>query len=102
MHSLGGRCRATLLAEPRCLVVGAYARDLLLHHVHGFDIERATSDVDFAVAVADWGQFFAARASLLASRLFSPDREPDATIAVCRHQDAGVSSAFLMVDESRR
>lgn len=56
------------------LLVGALARDLLLHYGHGFKIERATADVDFALAVANWEQFSAARAALLASGLFSPYR----------------------------
>src|SRR6185295_5180343 len=36
---------------------GAMARDILLKHVHGIETGRATSDVDFAVAVKDWEQF---------------------------------------------
>lgn len=56
------------------LLVGALARDLLLHYGHGFKIERATADVDFALAVANWEQFSAVRAALLASGLFSPYR----------------------------
>jgi predicted nucleotidyltransferase len=34
------------------LLVGAAARDLLLVHVHGQRVRRATKDVDFAVAIA--------------------------------------------------
>jgi len=52
--------------------VGALARDLLLHYAHGFKIERATTDVDFALAVDSWGEFSAARDALLASKLFTP------------------------------
>jgi len=36
------------------LLVGAAARDLLLVHVHGQRVRRATKDVDFAVAIASW------------------------------------------------
>ena len=68
------------------LLVGALARDLLLHHVHGFKIERATTDVDFALAVASWEQFSAVRAALLASDLFSPYRN---TAHKLRHSKFG-------------
>jgi predicted nucleotidyltransferase len=54
------------------LLVGALARDLLLHYGHGFKIERATADVDFALAVANWEQFSAARTALLERGPFSP------------------------------
>jgi predicted nucleotidyltransferase len=36
------------------LLVGAAARDLLLVHVHGQRVRRATKDVDFAVAIGSW------------------------------------------------
>lgn len=36
------------------LLVGAAARDLLLVHVHGQRVRRATKDVDFAVAIDSW------------------------------------------------
>jgi len=39
------------------IVVGATARDLVLHHVHGARIQRATDDVDFAIEVSDWNAF---------------------------------------------
>ena len=57
------------------LIVGALARDLLLHYGSGFKIERATADVDCALAVADWAQYSAMRDALLASGLFSPYRD---------------------------
>ena len=39
------------------MLVGAAARDLLLVHVHGQRVRRATKDVDFAVALASWEAF---------------------------------------------
>jgi len=39
------------------VIVGAYARDLVLHYGHGADIQRATDDVDFAIEVPDWNAF---------------------------------------------
>jgi predicted nucleotidyltransferase len=41
----------------RSLVVGATARDLILHHVHDLPITRATVDLDIAVAVRSWEVF---------------------------------------------
>ena len=39
------------------IVVGATARDLVLHHGHGAEIRRATDDVDFGIEVPNWGAF---------------------------------------------
>ncbi len=36
------------------VVVGASARDLVLHYAYGIDITRATTDLDFAIEVEDW------------------------------------------------
>ena len=44
----------TAAGREQVLLVGAQARDLLLHHIHGVRIVRATTDVDLAFAVADW------------------------------------------------
>ena len=41
----------------RPLLVGAMARDLLLHYAHSVPIARATEDVDLAFSVADWDEF---------------------------------------------
>jgi len=48
------------------MLVGATARDILLSHVFGLPTRRATYDIDFAVAVRDWGQFDALKARLVA------------------------------------
>ena len=39
------------------VVVGATARDLVLHYGHGARIQRATRDVDFAIEVPSWVAF---------------------------------------------
>ena len=52
------------------LLAGAGARDLLLENVYGLDPGRATRDLDFAVAVQSWGQFFALRKSLTSTAEF--------------------------------
>lgn len=41
------------------VVIGATARDLVLHHFYGAKIQRATMDVDFAIQVADWSAYSA-------------------------------------------
>lgn len=56
--------------EMSYFVIGATARDILLEHVYGLDTTRATRDVDFAVAVSSWEQFFALKDELIASGAF--------------------------------
>jgi predicted nucleotidyltransferase len=52
-------------AEIPYMLVGATARDLLLHHVHGLRITRATYDLDFAILVGSWDHFNEAKRLLL-------------------------------------
>lgn len=54
-------------------VVGAMARDLLLHAVFGLESGRATRDVDLAVVVAGWPHFEAIKARLVGTGAFIPD-----------------------------
>jgi predicted nucleotidyltransferase len=56
------------------IVVGATARDLLLHHVFGIPAIRATRDVDFAIAVENWEKFQGLRDALLATNHFAPSK----------------------------
>lgn len=56
------------------LLVGAMARDLLLYYAHKIPVGRATEDVDLAFAVADWEEFEALRAALLASTYIEADK----------------------------
>lgn len=46
------------------VIVGATARDLVLHYGHGARIERATQDVDFAIEVPCWSAFSALKDKL--------------------------------------
>jgi hypothetical protein len=39
------------------VVIGATARDLVLHYYYGARIQRGTQDIDFAIQVADWSAF---------------------------------------------
>lgn len=47
------------------LLIGASARDMLMNHVFGIESRRATHDVDFAIALADWDSFHLLRNALL-------------------------------------
>lgn len=55
------------------VVVGAAARDLVLHYGYGAKLQRATLDIDVAVQVSDWQAFEKLRAELLAMD-FQPDK----------------------------
>ncbi|MFZ6770806.1 nucleotidyl transferase AbiEii/AbiGii toxin family protein [Undibacterium sp. Di26W] len=52
-------------------VVGATARDILLTHVYGIAIQRATLDIDFAIAVKNWSEFDKLKTGLLKVKGFS-------------------------------
>ena len=58
------------------LVLGAAARDLLLVHVHGVAVYRATEDTDLALAVPSWDAFRRLRDRLVQSGDFKPDDPP--------------------------
>lgn len=51
------------------LIVGAMARDLVMHHGFGANIERGTRDVDFAIQVASWQEFSTLKEALSAQGL---------------------------------
>lgn len=51
------------------LIVGAMARDLVMHYGFGANIERGTRDVDFAIQVASWQEFNALKEALSAQGL---------------------------------
>jgi predicted nucleotidyltransferase len=56
------------------LVVGAMARDLLLHYGQGVPITRATTDIDLGVAVSSWADFHQLRDACLNSGHFTSGR----------------------------
>lgn len=51
-------------------LVGATARIILLEHVHGLNVGRATRDIDFAFAVESWDQFQAIKTRLIETTKF--------------------------------
>lgn len=55
---------ATKLQIPY-LVVGASARDMVLHYGYGTKIQRATADIDFALQVPSWNAFTTLRKELI-------------------------------------
>jgi len=57
---------ATQLQIPY-LIVGASARDMVLHYGYGAKVQRATADIDFALQVPSWSAFATLRKKLLAN-----------------------------------
>lgn len=55
-------------------IVGATARDILLHHAHDIPSTRATIDLDIGVSVSDWGRFQALQDALVNSGLFTASK----------------------------
>ena len=75
-RDLGGLARLVAVVRQAAgttpiLLVGAAARDLLLLHAHGIELQRATEDTDLALAVHAWPDFLALRERLVASYGFT-------------------------------
>lgn len=49
------------------LIVGASARDLVMHHAYGATVQRATTDIDFALQVPSWDAFTELKNTLIKS-----------------------------------
>lgn len=65
--------RVARLTNLQYFVVGATARDILMYHLHGFPLNRASPDIDFAMAIESWPAFEALRAALIREPAFQPD-----------------------------
>lgn len=61
---------ATVAQNAPVMVVGAFARDLLVHYAYGIPARRQTEDVDFAIAVADWSVYADLKTRLLENGQF--------------------------------
>lgn len=59
----------------RWLIVGATARELILHHAYGMEAGRRTEDLDIAIAVRSWQKFEGVEKELVA-RGATHDLEP--------------------------
>jgi predicted nucleotidyltransferase len=57
----------------RYFLVGATARDILMYHLHGFPLNRASPDIDFAIAIEDWTAFERLKEALLRQPGFRQD-----------------------------
>lgn len=59
------------------LLIGAFAREVLLDKGLGIPVTRATKDIDLAIAVENWNHFGSLRQRLLDSGEFtvSPERQ---------------------------
>jgi len=52
-------------------IVGATARDIVLHHGFGIEVRRATKDIDLAVQVASWDEFQGLKKNLIKTGRFA-------------------------------
>jgi predicted nucleotidyltransferase len=57
-------------------VVGAAARDIILHYGYGVEIIRATEDIDLGVMVEDWDKFTQLKEAIIGSETFNQGKEP--------------------------
>jgi predicted nucleotidyltransferase len=57
-------------------VIGATARDILLHHCHAIRSFRQTRDLDIGIEIAGWTEFQQLSEALIATGRFTADREP--------------------------
>lgn len=86
LHDLSSQTELALLGKVVCSIqqatqgldapmflMGAAARDTMLHSVYGIRSTRLTEDMDFGVMVADWSAFEAVRNALLAGGEFSAE-----------------------------
>lgn len=85
------------------VVVGAAARDLVLHNAYGAEITRATKDVDFGLNVESWESLLKLRDALIAKgytesetkhRLFAPSGIPVDIIPFGQIADADSNIAW--------
>lgn len=65
---------ATELSIP-FFIIGATARDMILHHGYNFEVMRATRDIDFAVQVEAWSQFDRVKEILIENHHFVLTKE---------------------------
>lgn len=82
--------RVARLMNLQYFVVGATARDILMYHLHGFPLNRASPDIDFAMAIGSWPAFEALRAAFLDE----PSFRRDAKIPHRLHYSPAVGEGF--------
>jgi predicted nucleotidyltransferase len=67
--------KVTTAADIRFFLVGATARDWILHYGYGIAVGRATEDIDLGVQVSDWDEFERLKMDLRRVGGFTPARE---------------------------
>jgi predicted nucleotidyltransferase len=65
LETYGAIKRVAVDQDVAFIIVGASARDLVMHHAYGAPIQRATMDIDLAVQVPNWTDFERIRDSLI-------------------------------------
>jgi predicted nucleotidyltransferase len=56
-------------------VIGAAARDIILHYGYGVEIIRATEDIDLGVMVEDWDKFTQLKEEIIGTGTFNQGKE---------------------------
>ena len=69
------------------LVVGATARDIILHHGFGAAIERGTRDVDFGIQVQNWEQFEQLKTALIENGFTPHKTKPHQLITTVSNEE---------------
>ncbi|WP_028492466.1 nucleotidyl transferase AbiEii/AbiGii toxin family protein [Thioalkalivibrio sp. ALE19] len=72
------------------VVVGATARDMVLHHGFGLEVRRATRDIDLALEIAHWDTFQGLEKGLLATGRFRTDRAAQRLLYIAAQQPVRV------------
>lgn len=65
----------TAANDIRFFLVGATARDIILHYAYGIGVGRATEDIDLGVQVSDWTEFGHLKEGLLQISGFESAKE---------------------------
>lgn len=87
---------ATTTLGIRYLVVGAMARDLVLHHGFGAGIERGTRDVDFGIQVNSWDDFQNLKNTLLGQGFRTDEKEGEQRLVGPGEWDLSLNSLDLV------
>ena len=66
----------SVVGSMQVVLLGAFARDLIFYHIFGFEVPRATMDIDTCVQMASWEDFNAACASAPCVATSSLFRDP--------------------------
>lgn len=67
--------KASLSLGFKVFMIGAMARIILLEHVHGLNAGRASNDMDFAIAIADWEKYEAIKTYLIETEKFTQSKD---------------------------